>query len=64
MWLLEEKLCVIVFVVCVYHMSDMTCGKIACLAFSFSQPVRAFSRSDRIYGRSDSSVACLAMNCV
>lgn len=42
MWLLEEKLCVIVFVVCVYHMSDMTSGKIACLAFSFSQPVRFF----------------------
>lgn len=33
MWLLEEKLCVMVFVVCVYHMSDMTSGKIACLAF-------------------------------
>lgn len=57
-------MCVMVFVVCVYHMSDMTSGKIACLAFSFSQPVRAFSRSDRIYGRSDSSVACLTMNCV
>lgn len=57
-------MCVMVFVVCVYHMSDTTSGKIACLAFSFSQPVWAFSRSDRIYGGSDSSVDCLAMSCV